>query len=42
MKAAAFAAVLAFAASTAHAQHEACVIAPYRGATSPEGGVLSL
>ena len=42
MRAAAFAAVLAIAASTAHAQHEACVVAPYRGASSPEGAVTEV
>jgi len=42
MIAAALAAVLAFAVSTAHAQHEACVITPYRGATSPEGAVAEV
>ena len=42
MTAAALAFMLAFAASTSHAQHEACVIAPYRGASSAEGAVAEV
>lgn len=42
MKAGALALLLAVAASTAHAQHDACVISPYRGASSPEGAVAEV
>lgn len=42
MTAAALAVVLAILASTSHAQHDSCVIAPYRGATSTEGAVAEV
>ena len=42
MKAGALAVVLAIAASTAHAQHDACVITPYRGASAPEGALVEV
>jgi hypothetical protein len=42
MTAAALAVVLAIAASTSHAQHDACVITPYRGASSAEGAVAEV
>ena len=42
MKAIALAIALAIAAPTAHAQHEACAVAPYRGASSPEGAIAEV